>query len=222
MMSSKRSNLESYNTRNRYISVAILFFISIFCLVSLLSYHASDNCINVANSNSVKNLGGQYGAIVSDMLLQAVGLASGMLVITTVIWTCIMIMGHKISFFWFRIPIMFVSVISVAILLASFGKYNFAMQMLPGGYIGYFLFNFFSQKIHWGFVVIGSLVTSLFSCYFSILLERKVFQMVSKIIGNMALNQFNFLKYICNFVLSIVTLRFAINIIRDRDRKSVV
>jgi len=222
MMSSKRSNLESYNTRNRYISVAILFFISIFCLVSLLSYHASDNCINVANSNPVKNLGGQYGAIVSDMLLQAVGLASGMLVITTVIWTCIMIMGHKISFFWFRIPIMFVSVISVAILLASFGKYNFAMQMLPGGYIGYFLFNFFSQKIHWGFVVIGSLVTSLFSCYFSILLERKVFQMVSKIIGNMALNQFNFLKYICNFVLSIVTLRFAINIIRDRGKIVIV
>ncbi len=56
----------------------ILFFFSLFILISLFSYHPNDPSWTSSSSfqNKVKNYGGRVGAFLSDALLQFLGLAA--------------------------------------------------------------------------------------------------------------------------------------------------
>ena len=65
--------------KNRLIELigvlSILF--SIFLLLSLLTYSPDDpNFIYSPDSIKIKNLGGFYGSVISDFLLQAIGIIS--------------------------------------------------------------------------------------------------------------------------------------------------
>ena len=65
--------------KNRLIELSgiLLILISIFLLTSILSYTPSDpNFIYSPENVDIKNFGGFYGSVISDFLLQSMGLIS--------------------------------------------------------------------------------------------------------------------------------------------------
>ena len=75
--------------KNRLIELlgASLILISIFLLASIVSYSPSDpNFIYTSENTEIKNVGGFYGSVISDFLLQSLGLISIFLVINFFYW----------------------------------------------------------------------------------------------------------------------------------------
>jgi len=73
----------------------LLVFISIFLLASIVSYSPSDpNFIYSPENTEIKNIGGFYGSVISDILLQSLGLISIFLVFNFFYWG-IKIATHK-------------------------------------------------------------------------------------------------------------------------------
>ena len=69
--------------KNRIIELlgVSLVLVSIFLLVSIVSYSPSDpNFIYTPENTEIKNVGGFYGSVISDFLLQSFGLNSILLV----------------------------------------------------------------------------------------------------------------------------------------------
>ena len=75
--------------KNRLIELLgfVLMLISIFLLASIVSYSPSDpNFIYATENTEIKNIGGFYGSVLSDFLLQSLGLISILLVINFFYW----------------------------------------------------------------------------------------------------------------------------------------
>ena len=75
--------------KNRLIELSgfLLILISIFLLASIVSYSPSDpNFIYAPENTEIKNIGGFYGSVVSDFLLQSLGLISIFLVFNFFNW----------------------------------------------------------------------------------------------------------------------------------------
>ena len=76
-------------TKNRLMEIlgVVLIFISIFLLASIVSYSPSDpNFIYSPENRQINNIGGFYGGVVSDLLLQSLGLISVFLVFNFFYW----------------------------------------------------------------------------------------------------------------------------------------
>ena len=69
---------------NRLIQLVgvILAFLSIFILLALLTYSAEDPNFVYSNNNEIQNIMGFQGSVVSDFLLQTMGLISFLFSIT--------------------------------------------------------------------------------------------------------------------------------------------
>ena len=79
----------NYFIKNRLIELLgfVLLFFSIFLLASIISYSPSDpNFIYASENTKIKNIGGFYGSVVSDFLLQSLGLISIFLVFNFFYW----------------------------------------------------------------------------------------------------------------------------------------
>ena len=79
-------------TKNRLMEIlgVVLIFISIFLLASIVSYSPSDpNFIYSPENRQINNIGGFYGSVISDLLLQSLGLISVFLVFN------FFLLGHK-------------------------------------------------------------------------------------------------------------------------------
>ena len=63
-------------TQNGKKYAMLLIIFSLFTFVALISYNASDVCINVASNYEIINYSGKYGAILADLLLQYFGLVA--------------------------------------------------------------------------------------------------------------------------------------------------
>ena len=64
-----------------------LILVSIFLLASIISYSPSDpNFIYTPENADIKNIGGYYGSVISDLLLQSLGLISIFLVTNFFYW----------------------------------------------------------------------------------------------------------------------------------------
>ena len=75
--------------KNRLIEFlgALLIIVSIFLLASIVSYSPSDpNFIYTPETTEIKNIGGFYGSVISDFLLQSLGLISIFLVFNLFYW----------------------------------------------------------------------------------------------------------------------------------------
>ena len=75
--------------KNRLIELlgASLILVSIFLLASIVSYSPSDpNFIYAPDNTEIKNIGGFYGSVISDFLLQSLGLISIFLVFNFFSW----------------------------------------------------------------------------------------------------------------------------------------
>ena len=89
-------------TKNRLIefSGVVLVFVSIFLLVSIASYSPSDpNFIYTSENVEIKNVAGFYGSVISDLLLQSLGLISIFLVFNFFYWGIKLITKKTISNF---------------------------------------------------------------------------------------------------------------------------
>ena len=120
------------------ISIGIL---AVFLSFSFITYSPLDNCINVVGGNlKVTNFCGHYGAIVADLMLQFFGLGSWVMVVVLCIWFLEMLFkaeDFKNFNMFFRITIMIFTMCFFSISVGFLESYNFAMQMMPGGYVGY-------------------------------------------------------------------------------------
>ena len=190
MHNSTSKEISSYQISKRWVGMFIVVFAT-FLLLSLISYSPLDNCINVVNAEPISNICRKYGAIVSDLLLQYFGLSSWIIVITLYLWSVsIFAKGHLHLYrkcFW-----MIISVLSFSIFTGFFSSYNFAMQMLPGGYFGSQLSSIVKDRIG---SVIGSILFLLFSCFsffisvrsdkdlFSLLKEKEIGEKHKKILS---------------------------------------
>ena len=92
-------NINSF-FRNRLIELSgsILVITGIFLSISIISYSPSDpNFIYTPESTEINNIGGYYGSVVSDFLLQSIGLVSILLTINFYLWGIKLIREKKIK-----------------------------------------------------------------------------------------------------------------------------
>jgi S-DNA-T family DNA segregation ATPase FtsK/SpoIIIE len=100
------------------LSGAMLAIASFFLLLSLMTYNQADPSLNRATEGPVANAGGYLGAMVSDLALQLMGLASLLLVVVPAAWSLKIIRGCPISFLWLRFSLLLVSLVLVSAVLS--------------------------------------------------------------------------------------------------------
>ena len=75
----------------------LLLVVAIFLLISILSYSPSDpNFIYTPENVDIKNWGGFFGSVISDFMLQALGLVSFMVILNLLNWGFKLIKDKKI------------------------------------------------------------------------------------------------------------------------------
>ena len=88
--------------KNRLIEFfgALLIAFSIFVFLSIVSYSPGDpNFIYTPESIDIKNFGGFYGSVISDLLLQSVGFISFFIVLNLFYWGVKIVVDKKIENF---------------------------------------------------------------------------------------------------------------------------
>ena len=99
------ANISNF-VRNRLVEFlgVVLVFISIFLLASIASYSPSDpNFIYTPENTEIKNVMGFYGSVISDFLLQSIGLVSFLIIFNLFYWGFKIIKEKKIDNFISRI-----------------------------------------------------------------------------------------------------------------------
>ena len=88
--------------KKRLIELSGIFLIMLgfFLLISILSYSPSDpNFIYKSETSEIKNLGGFYGSVVSDFLLQSIGILSFFIILNFLNWGLTLVSNKKINNF---------------------------------------------------------------------------------------------------------------------------
>jgi len=89
--------------RSAMLTAGSAVVIGAICIVlALLSYTPTDPSLNTAAAGVPDNTLGLFGAVVSDVLLQAVGLASGLLILVVAAWGVRLIRNETVSWLWLR------------------------------------------------------------------------------------------------------------------------
>ena len=126
--------------KNRLIEFlgVVLIFAAIFLLASILSYSPSDpNFIYSIESTEIKNIWGFYGSVVSDFLLQSLGLISILLVFNFFYWGLKIFAKKKVSNFITKIFFMLCYTVFGSIVLNTL--YNDSFWLIDngnGGFVG--------------------------------------------------------------------------------------
>ncbi len=82
----------------------MLVFVGIFLLSSIISYSPSDpNFIYSPENAEINNIGGFYGSVISDLLLQSLGLVSILIIFNFFIWGFKILINKKISKFTLKL-----------------------------------------------------------------------------------------------------------------------
>ena len=139
-MNSKVIAKISHFTKNRLIELGGfgLVLVSFFLLISILSYSPSDpNFIYGSNTEEIKNIGGFYGSIISDFLLQAIGLISFLVIINLTYWGFTISFNKRIEKFSSKIFFTLIYIIFGTTLINIF--YNDTFWLIDngnGGFVG--------------------------------------------------------------------------------------
>ena len=113
-----------------------LLFISIFLFISIISYSPSDpNFIYTPENNEIKNIGGFYGSVISDFLLQSIGLISIFLSINFFYWGIKLIIEKKLVNFILKAFYTLIYVILGTAVLNIF--YNESFWLIDNGNGGF-------------------------------------------------------------------------------------
>ncbi len=144
------------------------FFLCLFAAylaVSLVTYHSSDPSLNRATTEIVHNAGGYFGALMSDLVLQVLGLACITMIFVPLTWGVKMVLADRISFLWLRTTLLLV----VTVLLASFfsmieAPINWPIASGLGGSLGALLhdkFAFLFGNIFFGMCLFATIIFML-------------------------------------------------------------
>jgi len=127
-------------TKNRlleFLGIALIL-ISFFLLSSIVTYSPSDpNFIYTPENTEIKNIGGFYGSVISDFLLQSLGLISILLVINFFFWGLKIITDKKINNFIMKIFFTLIYIVLGSVVLNIF--YNDSFWLINngnGGFVG--------------------------------------------------------------------------------------
>ena len=126
--------------KNRLIELlgVLLIFVSIFLLASIVSYSPSDpNFIYTPENTEIKNVGGFYGSVISDFLLQSLGLIAIFLVFNFFYWGIKLTTQKTINNFITKIFFIFTYIVFGTTVLNIF--YNDSFWLIDngnGGFVG--------------------------------------------------------------------------------------
>ncbi|MGE3713094.1 MAG: DNA translocase FtsK 4TM domain-containing protein, partial [Alphaproteobacteria bacterium] len=91
---------------------------TLYLFLSIISYNQLDPSLNRATGDDAANWGGYFGAIVADLGLQSLGLASLLLVAIPLTWAVKIMQGSHITYMWLRFTLLLASLVTVSGLLA--------------------------------------------------------------------------------------------------------
>jgi len=126
--------------KNRLIEFlgALLIIVSIFLLASIVSYSPSDpNFIYTPENTEIKNIGGFYGSVISDFLLQSLGLISIFLIFNFFYWGLKLTTERTVSNFITKIFFTFIYIVFGTTVLNIL--YNDSFWLIDngnGGFVG--------------------------------------------------------------------------------------
>ena len=144
----------------------ILTFVSIFLLASIVSYSPSDpNFIYTSENSEIKNIGGFYGSVISDFLLQSIGLISIFLVVNLFFWGIKLIIKKTIYNFIAKIFFTLIYIIFGTVVLNIL--YNDSFWLIDngnGGFVGQSIKDniyYFSPLIENQYTIYGLIVFAI-------------------------------------------------------------
>jgi len=153
--------------KNRLIELSgiLLIFISIFLLISIISYSPSDpNFIYATEGVDIKNIGGFYGSVISDFLLQSLGLISILTVLNFFYWGLKLTTQKKIDNFTTKIFFVLLYLVFGTATLNIFHNNSYwLIDNGNGGFVG--------QIIKNNIYYFNSLIENQYVIYFLILLS---------------------------------------------------
>ncbi|MBN07573.1 MAG: cell division protein FtsK [Rhodospirillaceae bacterium] len=142
----------------------LLFSGSILITLALLSYQPSDWSWNTASDGTVHNLLGAFGAVLSDVILQAVGLASVLMLVALLAWGWRMFKKERVTHLWIRLLMAISGILFTTIFLSLFQQSeSWPLSAGLGGAIGMVLEDLlvdFLKEVTPGYeqLVIGGLI----------------------------------------------------------------
>jgi len=144
----------------------LLLLISIFLFASILSYSPSDpNFIYTSENLEIKNIGGFYGSVVSDFLLQSLGLVSILLVINFFYWGLKLLTNKIINNFIPKIFFTLIYIFSGTVVLNMFHNDSFwLIDNGNGGFVGRSIKEnvyYFTPLIENNYVIYGLIVLTV-------------------------------------------------------------
>ena len=123
----------------------LLVIISIFLLISILSYDQGDPSLTYTpETNLLKNLGGFYGSAIADFILQSIGLVSFFIIINSFNWGFALIKEKKIDNFITKVFFTFSYIICGTTYLNISYNYSYWINFHGnGGFVGRIIKEFF-------------------------------------------------------------------------------
>ena len=123
----------------------LLVIISIFLLISILSYDQGDPSLTYTpETNLIKNLGGFYGSAIADFILQSIGLVSFFIIINLFNWGFTLIKEKKIDNFITKVFFTFSYIICGTTYLNISYNYSYWINFHGnGGFVGHIIKEFF-------------------------------------------------------------------------------
>ncbi|MDA0662423.1 MAG: DNA translocase FtsK 4TM domain-containing protein, partial [Proteobacteria bacterium] len=117
-----------------------LIAVAITLFAALVTYSPSDPSLNTASGRGVSNLMGHAGAYVSDIALQSLGLAGGLLVPVAAGWGWRLWKDHTLSRTWMRVGLLPLGILTTAMALSGFhAPEAWPLTAGLGGYAGTWL-----------------------------------------------------------------------------------
>lgn len=114
-----------------------LFLLAAAVLLALWSYNPNDPDLNTQTYADATNLLGDYGAIVADVLMQTLALASYLLIIPFLLWGQKVIRLKWLPMFWLNLAALPIGIILLAVALSvQAPDPSFAVQSGYGGVLG--------------------------------------------------------------------------------------
>ena len=140
-MSTRKTSI-SYAERTernplRVVAGVLLCITSAYLFFCLISFNQADPSLNRATGNAASNLGGYAGALIADLTLQLLGLASAFLVLVPLAWGVKTLRNHHISHLYLRFTLLIATLILSSTLLAQFDTpLSWPIESGFGGSIG--------------------------------------------------------------------------------------
>ncbi len=95
-----------------------LCLLAFYLFLCLMTYNQADPSLDRATGNAVTNAGGYSGALIADLTLQLMGMASALLVLVPGAWGFKMLRGKRVPYVWLRFCLLILSLVMSAALLS--------------------------------------------------------------------------------------------------------